>query len=114
MSGGLVLVLCVFGFALFDFLRCALVHCGRGRFCFSTPIDYFCETVAITRLETVGEYFGLLCSVIALGISIPAYNIARGRRFLEMTDNTIDDVLAIYVGSRAVNVFSSSCLLFLC
>lgn len=46
----------------------------------------------------LGKITGRLGDVIAFDVFIPAYDIVSFRRSLEVTYDTIDNVLAIYVG----------------
>lgn len=52
--------------------------------------------------EVLGNFFGLFSSGILLSKFLVAYNIRSSGRFLEVVDDTINDILAIFWGATVV------------
>lgn len=82
-------------------LRWALVHRWHGCLHLDVSGDFCLCTVATTSGRGEGECFAPLGSVIIFGVSRPSYGAASSRRCLEVADDTIADVVAIYVGVHA-------------
>lgn len=58
---------------------------------------FTCDTVATTCRGTVGNVFGHFVSFIVPGICTPAYFVAKFLSMSRGADDSIDDVLTIYV-----------------
>lgn len=60
---------------------------------------------AIYVAEVLEEVFGRFSSVNVFGISIEVNHVGDSRLYVELVDDAIEDVLAIYVGSPRVCSF---------
>lgn len=78
-----------------------------------TPIFMYSYLIRLAKL--LGDIFRRSRSFTAFDIYLPAYIIASSRWCLEMTDDTIDDVLEIYVwvpGYFSLSIFALFVFLF--
>lgn len=44
--------------------------------------------------EVLGDFLGMLCGVVAIGIFIPAYDVTSSHPYVGVADETIENVLA--------------------
>lgn len=97
VSGGLDVQFCVYGLASFDECIGLFSVVDVGAFVSVLLLNVASHPSPILVTELLGNISGRLSGVIFLVTSIPVYDVASSCWCLEVPDDTVDNVSAIYI-----------------